>query len=366
MYKLHFNESITCNPCLEIDLNKIRHNVKLVNDYCKQFGVDVVGVTKVSNGSIEIAQAMIDGGIKIIGDSRLENLKNYNDLAVKKMLIRLPMLSEIENLVKYTDISLNSELKVIRAIAHEAQKSNKIHEIILMVEAGDLREGIYDKEELFNTIKETFQYKNIKLTGIGANFNCFGSIKPSFDNLGMLVNLKEELKVKLGVELDIISGGNTGSIALIQNGKMPKGINQIRVGTTFLFGFIENTIPRFTNVYTDAFKLKAEIIELKVKPSKPFGESGVDSFRNKPVFEDKGYRKRAICAIGKQDCDSNFMYPVDYRIDIIGSSSDHIILDITDSDINYDIGDTVEFVLDYVAVLRCMNSKHVRKEYINN
>lgn len=364
MDDLNVGGNITYKPCLEVDINKLRHNIKLVYDYCMKSGVDIVGVTKVSNGSREIAQAMIDSGLGIIGDSRIENLKEYYDLPVKKMLIRLPMLSEINNVVKYADISLVSELKVIKAIAEKASLQNKIHELIIMVEAGDLREGIYEKEELFNTIKEAIQFKGIKLIGLGANFNCFGSIKPTPENLGMLVDLKEEIKQKLGIELEIVSGGNTGSIALIQSGKMPKGVNQIRVGTTFLFGFVENTIPRFPNVYTDAFKLKAEIIEIKMKPSKPYGESGVDAFRNKPVFIDKGLRKRAICAVGKQDCEPNFMYPMDKKIEIIGCSSDHILLDITDSEANYDIGDTMDFVLDYVSVLRCMTSNHVRKVYI--
>ena len=174
MKDLNLIEDFTINPCLEIDIKKLCHNVKLVYDYCKQSGVDIVGITKVSNSSREIAQVMIDGGINIIGDSRIENLKKYYDLPVKKMLIRLPMLSEINNLVKYADISLNSELKVIKAIATEAEESNKVHEIILMIEAGDLREGIYEKEELFNTIKEALPYKSIKVTGLGTNFNCFG------------------------------------------------------------------------------------------------------------------------------------------------------------------------------------------------
>lgn len=364
MENLNLKDSMTYKPCLEVDIEKLKYNIKLVYSYCKQSGVDIVGVTKVSNGSREIAQAMIDGGIGIIGDSRIENLKEYYDLPVKKMLIRLPMVSEIKSLVKYADISLNSELKVIKHIAGEASQQNKVHEIIIMIEAGDLREGIYEKKELFNIIQEALKYKSIKLIGLGANFNCFGSIKPTPENLGMLVDLKEEIKEKLGIELEIISGGNTGSIALIQNGKLPKGINQIRVGTTFLFGFVENTLPRFPNVYTDAFKLKAEIIEIKIKPSKPYGESGVDAFRNNPIFIDKGLRKRAICAVGKQDCEPNFMYPMDKKIEIIGCSSDHILLDITDSETNYDIGDTMEFVLDYVSVLRCMTSNHVKKRYI--
>lgn len=358
-------KNIISYPCLEIDIEKLRQNVKLVYNCCREAGVDVVGVTKVSNGSAEIAQAMIDGGVKIIGDSRIENFKKYQSLNARKMLIRSPMLSEIRDVVKYTDISLNSELEVIKAIDKEAEMNNKIHEIIIMVEAGDLREGIYDRNELFNTVKEASQCMNTKIVGLGANFNCFGSIKPTTDNLNELVKLKKEIKELLNVDVEIISGGNTGSVALIQSGKIPEGVNQLRIGTTFLVGFVENSLPRFPNAHTDAFRLKAEIIELKIKPSQPYGERGVDAFRNTPVFADKGLRKRAICAVGKQDCDPNFMYPIDKGVEIIGSSSDHIILDITERKARFQVGDRVEFVLDYMAILRCMTSAHVRKIYIN-
>lgn len=358
------NKGLKELPMIEINLEKIRHNVKVVGELCYKVGIEPVGITKVSNGSVEIAQALLDGGVNIIGDSRLKNLKRYFNLDAKKMLIRLPMISEVKDLVQYADISLNSEIKVIRKISEEAKMINKVHEIILMIEVGDLREGIYDRNEIMEIVRETLELEGVKLVGIGTNLNCFGSIKPSKENLGILIDIKNEIKKEFGVELETVSGGNSGSLALVLNGEMPKGVNQIRIGTAFLLGLIEVNLPRITNTYDDAFKLFAEIIEIKNKPSKPFGEFGVDAFRNTPIFQDKGIRKRAICAIGKQDCDPNFMYPEDKRVEIIGSSSDHLLLDITDCEKSYEIGDKVSFVLDYVAILRAMTSDHVSKVYV--
>ncbi len=351
-------------PCIEIDLRKIEENVRIINRICNNSGVKVVGVTKASNGSIEIAETMVRGGVKTIGDSRLKNLKRYTHIPVKKMLIRLPMLSEVNELVRIADISLNSEIKTIRAISREAKKINKTHEVILMIELGDLREGIYDEDEIMQIVKEVLNLKGVKLKGIGANLSCFGAIKPTKDNLGRLVKIKKDIKDRFGINLEIISGGNSGTLHLIQKGDLPKEVNQIRIGTAFLLGLIEVDFTRIPNTYSDAFKLSAEIIEIKEKPSKPFGEVGVDAFRNKPVFKDIGIIKRAICAIGKQDCDPLFMYPEDKNIFILGSSSDHIILDITNSDIKYDIGDKITFILDYVSILRSMTSNHVKKIYI--
>ncbi len=363
MYEIITNKSIRRLPYVEINLKKIKDNVEIVNQLCQRVGIESVGVTKVSSGSLEIAQAMVEGGIKIIGDSRLQNLKRYIHMPVKKMLLRLPMLSEVDELVKYADVSLNSEINVIKAISDEAKKINKLHEIILMIEVGDLREGIYNDDEIIKIAKETMKLDGVKLIGVGTNLNCFGSINPTKKNIGRLVEVGNNIKRELGVELEIISGGNSGSISLIQNGNMPNEVNQLRIGTAFLFGLIEISLNRIPGTHKDAFKLITEIIEIKDKPSKPFGETGVDAFRNTPVFEDKGIRRRAICAVGKQDTDPQFMYPEDDKIEILGSSSDHLILDITDCNNEYNVGDKISFILDYVSLLRCMTSPYVSKVY---
>lgn len=327
-------------------------------------GITPVGVVKVFNGSIEIVETMIDGGIKIIGDSRLKNLKRYSHIPIKKMLLRLPMISETKSLVELVDVSLNSEIEVIRAISDEAEKLNKTHEIILMIEVGDLREGIYDEKEIIKTVKEVSKLSGVNLKGLGTNLNCYGSINPTSKNLGRLLEMRDMINDELRINLEIMSGGNSGSLALIQRDEMPEGINQLRIGTAFFFGLIKSSLQRIPKTHSDAFKLIAEIIEIKKKPSKPFGEVGVDAFRNTPTFIDKGIRKRAICAIGRQDTDPKFMYPEDKKIEILGSSSDHLVLDITNCRNDYRVGDRVIFILDYMSLLKCMTSTHVVKKYI--
>lgn len=352
-------------PAIEINLSKITHNTKVLIKLCKEHEIDVVGVTKVSNGSIEIAKAMIDGGINTLGDSRLGNLRCYEKLPVKKMLTRLPMISEAKEVVGLCDVSLNSELETIRALSREAMKANKVHEIILMIDVGDLREGIFYEDEIVEIVREILRLKGIRLTGLGTNLTCFGGIIPSRENLGKLVTIRDELNKLFDIDLRVISGGNSSSLCLIDNGEMPAGINQLRLGTSLILGLIEVTWTRKADTYIDAFKLIAEIIEVKTKPSKPIGEVAMDAFRNVPSFEDKGKMKRAICAVGKQDCDPGFITPEDEQIEILGSSSDHLLLDITHCNRDYKVGDKVVFILDYVCILRCMTSAHIKKLYIN-
>lgn len=353
-------------PAIEINLSKIRKNAKVITKLLKGYGIDIVGVTKVSNGSMEIAKTFIEGGIKVIGDSKIENLKAYKSLPAKKMLLRIPMISEAEDVVSYADISLNSEIDTMKALSKEAEKMGKRHEVILMIDVGDLREGIFYENELMETVEEVLNYRGIKLTGIGTNLTCFGAIIPSKENLGKLVLIRDNINRKFNINLEVVSGGNSSSLCLIQNKEMPKGINQLRLGTALLLGLIEVSRTRISNTYIDAFKLIAEIVEIKKKPSKPIGEVAMDAFRNVPSFEDKGDMIRAICAVGKQDCDPQFMIPEDERIKILGASSDHLILDITKCKDHYKIGSKISFILDYVAILRSMTSSYVNKIYVND
>lgn len=350
-------------PNVEINLGKIKQNIEVVLSKCQKIGIEPIAVVKAMNGSKEIVETMVDNGIRVVGDSRLDNIREYQDIDVKIMMIRIPMLSEAKSIVETCDISLNSEIKIIRQLSIEATKLGRNHEIILMLELGDLREGIYSDDELYDTIREIISLEGIKLKGIGVNFNCFGGIKPSEDKLLRLVSIKNSIQDKFNIKLDTISGGSSGSISLIDDGVMPREINELRIGTTFLIGIIEGGKPKLKNTYSDAFKLRVEIIELKNKPSKPYGDQGLNLFRIKPEFKDIGIRKRAICAIGKQDCDPMFMYPEDEKVKIIGASSDHLILDVTDSKLDYQVGNNIVFTLDYISILRVMTSKHVKKIY---
>ena len=113
--------------------------------------------------------------------------------------------------------------------------------------------------------------------------------------------------------------------------------------------------------HLDAFMLAAEVIEVAQKPSVPIGKIGQNAFGVVPVFEDRGRRRRAICAIGRQDVDPDSMRPVDPGISILGASSDHLICDVEDAVRPVKTGDILTFVPGYSALLRAATSPFVSK-----
>ena len=83
-----------------------------------------------------------------------------------------------------------------------------------------------------------------------------------------------------------------------------------------------------------------------------------------PVFEDKGIMKRAILACGRQDIVPDQLFPVDDSISIIGGSSDHTIMDMTNAKKDYRVGDIVRFNMGYSSLLAGFTSEYVKKEFV--
>lgn len=351
-------------PRVEVDLNKLEHNVKYIVNKCNSKGIKVAGVTKVFCGDPKIAKAYVDGGVSFLADSRIENLKKLKDFDIPKILLRLPMQSEAEDIVEYADVSLNSEMDTIKILSKKAVDAGKVHKIILMIDLGDLREGYFKEEEIYEAVEEILKLKGIKLEGIGTNLTCYGGIIPREDNVGKLIKVAEEIKNNYNIDLEIISGGNSSSLHLIFNDNMPEGINQLRLGESLVLGRETAFGDRIEDTFDDAFTIVVEAIELKEKPSIPIGEIGMDAFGNKPTFTDRGIRKRMICAIGKQDIDLENIVPVDDDLIILGGSSDHLILDVTNSKIDYSVGDKIRFKLDYGGILSSTTSEYVKRVYI--
>ncbi len=354
-------------PRLKIDLSKIKTNLDKVTSIVTKAGCSIMIVTKVACADKEIVKIVEQNeSVEFYADSRIENLESITNTKKKKVLLRLPMLSDVARVVKHSDISLNSEIETIKALDKEAKAESTTHKIILMIDLGDLREGLYytNEEQIYDTIKQVLELKNVELYGIGVNLTCYGAIIPKNENLSILADFARKIEDKFSVKLQIISGGNSSSLHLIEKNQLPKSINNLRIGEAFYLANETAYSNKIDGMYDDALILEAEIIELKEKPSLPVGESGVDAFGQKPVYEDRGIIKRAILAIGRQDTDTDSLTPLDEKIEILGASSDHMILDVTNSDKNYKLGDIISFKLGYSATLKAFTSKYVNREYV--
>lgn len=357
-------------PRLYVHKDRIANNAKAVVVLCAKQGIDVTGVVKGCSGNITASKAILNAGVKQLGSSRISQIESIKKEIpeAETLLLRIPMISEIEKLVAYCDYSLQSEYEIIELVENECLKQKKTHKVILMMDLGDLREGYINIEEIIKVaISIEKRMKCVKLAGIGTNVGCYGSVKATPENLGKLVDIAYKIEGLIGRKLEIISGGATSSLPLVVQGLMPDGINHLRIGEGLLVcreaqEFYNSPIEGQTK---DAFILEAEIVEIKTKPTLPMGELAFDAFGNTPSFVDRGFKKRMLLAVGRQDFGYHEkLIPLDETIEIIGSSSDHLIVELSDSSKSYKLGETLRFEIMYPAMLYLTESPDVDKVVI--
>ncbi|MCI8511619.1 MAG: alanine/ornithine racemase family PLP-dependent enzyme [Lachnospiraceae bacterium] len=352
-------------PCLNVNIEHLKENVKLVQKLCEAHSIQITGITKCVCGSEVIAQAFVEAGIHMLGDARIANLKKLKNISAEKWLIRPPMPCEVSETVLWADVSVNSEIEVIRALNQAARTAGKYHKVILMADLGDIREGFTDYQELLQAAKETEELPFVELYGIGTNLTCFSFIQPDAEKMKKLEEIGNEIEQMLHRKLNIVSGGNSASLDLMLHGGIPSGVNALRLGESLLFGRERANYTYLPGSRQDVFTLDCQIIELKEKPSVPWGKVGKDSYGNKPSFVDRGEKRlKAICALGRQDFDIETTKPVDPGIILLGASSDHLMLDVTDSKNRYALGDIVTLQLGYFSTMRAYTSSYVEKRIV--
>jgi predicted amino acid racemase len=349
-------------PRIEINLEKIAHNAKTLKDLYSTKGIDIIGVTKVVCGDPNVSDALVESGITILADSRIENIQKMRNAGIQAqfMLLRTPLLSQAESVVKYADISLNSEISVIERLSKFALEFSTKHKIILMLELGDLREGLMPSD-LDSTVEQIVNLEGIDLVGIGTNLACFGGVKPDEEKMRYLSSIAGGVEERFGLKLAVVSGGNSANYNWFVSTTNVGRINNLRLGESIYLGCETLHRKLIPGLFTDAFTLVVEVIESQLKPSLPYGEISQDAFGNVPEFQDLGQIKRAILGIGLQDVQVSGLTPRS-DIEILGASSDHIIVNA--KKIELKVGEELEFDMNYGALLSAMTSPYVIKKQV--
>ena len=348
---------------IKINLQKITENAKAITKLCAAHGITVIGVTKSCCGMPEVARAMLAGGVEGLADSRLSNIRRMREAGIRvdMLLLRSPALSETAETVKLAGTSLNSEFEVVAALAQEARALGKLHQVILMVDVGDRREGVMPQNvaELARRVEDL---EGIRLLGLGSNIGCLSEIRPSSSDTQLLVQLAAQVEEAIGRELDVISGGSSIHLRMVAQGRLPARINQLRIGHKILLGFDPPDGHLFSLTSQDAFSLIGEVIEVKWKSALSISKGGRSAVGDH-LGEEEDVRCRAILAVGTQDVRTEWLNPRAPGVKVIGATSDHLVLDVTTNPVK--VGDKLEFGLGYQALMTAMASPYVRKEILS-
>lgn len=348
-----------------LNRKKLKENYQYLDNLFNAGNIEWGIVSKVFCGSRLYLKEIIGLGIRQICDSRITNLKIIKsiDPSIETVFIKPAAKRYISSVVKYADASFNTEYEIIKMLSDEAVRQDKLHKIIIMIELGELREGVM-REDFVDFYAKVFKLPNIEVAGIGTNLTCMYGVLPNQDKLVQLCLYEQLIEAKFNKTIPYISGGTSVTIPLIAKGLLPKGVNHFRVGESLFLGTdVYNNQPN-PNLHQDVFKLYAEIIELREKPMIPDGNLGHNLTGDELSFEDEQSNDtsyRAIIDIGLLDVEANHIFPTSKNIKIVGSSSDMMVVDLGEDYKHYKVGSLIEFNLNYMGILRVMNCDYVDK-----
>ncbi|WP_373400056.1 alanine/ornithine racemase family PLP-dependent enzyme [Algoriphagus halophilus] len=354
---------------LTLNKTKLKTNFEFLKKLFDEKSISWGVVSKLLCGNRTFLQELINLGVREIHDSRISNLAMVKKINPEVQTVYIKPVSKrnVGKMVEFADVSLNSELDTIHWISEEAVLQNKKHKIIIMVETGDLREGVMG-EQLVEFYSQIFQLPNIEVIGLGTNLNCLNGVMPSTDKLIQLSLYKQIIELKFNKKIPWVSAGTSVTIPLILNHQLPLGINHFRVGETLYFGLDLFEEKLIEGMKADVFELHAEIIEMQEKPMLPVGNLAANPQGEVAEIDTELYGKssfRAILDIGLLDVDPKYLIPKDQSFEILGASSDMIIINLGENPAEYKVGDTLNFELKYMGALGLLNSDYVEKKVIS-
>jgi ornithine racemase len=349
-----------------LDSKKLKANYDHLDKLFRRNNIQWSVVSKMLSGNRLFVKELIKLGVKQICDSRVSNLRAIKgqDPDIETIYIKPPPKSQIQGVVRYADISFNTQLETIRLLSKEASNQGKIHKVIIMIELGELREGVM-RDDVMDFYEKVFTLPSIQVIGVGTNLSCLYGVLPNHDKLIQLSLYKELIEAKFNKKIPYVSGGSSVTIPLIDQKLLPKGINHFRVGETLYLGTdVYNNIT-YKKMHRDVFTLFAEIIELIEKPVVPMGEMGTNLEGESFEFDEKEIGKtswRAIIDLGLLDVEENHITPADTSMSFVGASSDMLVVDLGENPNRHKVGDKLEFHLDYMGALRVINSRYIDKK----
>jgi predicted amino acid racemase len=354
---------------LKTNRDALRHNHAELERRMAGHGVAYGIVTKLLCGNEALLAEVLALNPREVMDARTGNLKAVRSLDpnARTVYIKPPAPGNAAEVVRWADVSLNTELATLEALDREAALQGVVHGVIVMVEMGDLREGVM-RERLLEWVGRALRFEHLRIEGLGTNFNCLNGTMPSEDKLWQLGLFRELVELRYGVDLRWVSGGTSVALPMLFDGQVPSAVNHFRIGEGLFFGRDLRAGRTFEGMRDDVFELEAEVIEVAEKPSEPSGPFGEDPFggRRDAATGPIGTARRAILDVGWLDLDPEFLEPMEDDVEIVDVSSDMTVVDVGSRGEPTRVGDKLRFKLRYMGALKLLNSDYIDKVVVDD
>lgn len=362
---------------LVVNTDKILRNIRKLDSFLTEHDKQWSLIAKVLCGNKDALDIILNDpkikSLHSIGDSRISNLAAVKEVRpdITTMYIKPPAVPLVPEVIEVADISVATSKETLDALEAECRKQNKIHRVVIMIELGELREGVL-RENLVDFYEHIFNLEYVEVIGIGTNLGCMYGIEPTYDKMIQLSLYKELLEAKFHKNMELISGGSSITLPLVESGRLPKNINHFRIGEAVFFGTSPLDEKQFMDLETDIFVYNGNVIELEEKERVPDGvltggHVGHTGGSDSSDTEEK--LKKLILDFGILDVDIDDLKPKDKRLNFVGTTSDMTVYELLKKKKEkevYTVGSKVEFEASYMGIAKLMNSNYIEKKIIHN
>ena len=370
-------------PELEINLDALAHNLRLVRHREQAWGFRFLPVLKMVASHPEIVAFLRRQGYGCHGIADMTEHLLYGQeppARAGRVLINLAPPDRTDDVVRLFERSSFSCEETFRALDAAAPAAALHHEALLMVDIGDMREGIPQDEApaLLRAVAAASQRAargpGAHVAGIGVNLGCLYGTCPDEENMARLETLAARAGDLLGHALHRVSLGGTifWNWFARRHGHgphLPPGcIMEFRMGDPLLLGWdmYRDQALLGGDFRQDIFRLTATVLEVTerdIRPPRQSVHNGRGLPADCPVL---GKRLRALVDCGSLHTDvQGLTLPgTDWRI--TDFSGNYAVLDVSACPQAPVTGDHVRFIPSYWAVARTCRMPHIRKTIVHD
>jgi predicted amino acid racemase len=344
-------------PKIVVNVEALAHNAGLVGPILNKYGLAVLPVLKEVASHPAVTAEVMKFGFDRFGYAEIEEpfLFTHSPPAGRdgRTLIGLTPPSKAARVVEVFKRSFQTMPESLEALAGAAGGLGLEHEVILMADLGDNREGL-PPEEMGQLLDLALTHSSLKTAGFGVSLACLSHKTPTDSELEKLKQLKALFRSRR-VEQPAVSVG--GSVFWNFLDQIPPGlVTEIRLGDPFLLGKdIYRHLPLAGGVFrTDVFVLSAEVVEVKTVSA-----NGTAKERRTRVLCEMG---RFHTSLGSNSANLDHLSCEKPGSIVVGLTAGYIVTDITDCREPVKVGEYLKFCPSYWAVAQAFRNPLVQIE----
>lgn len=153
---------------ITLNRTKLTHNYEFLDRMFRRHRIEWAVVVKLLCGNELYLREVLQLNPRQLCDARISNLKVVKKLSpdTETVYIRPAPLRNIAAVVRYADISFNTQVRTLKKLSEEAVQQGKIHKVVVVVELGERREGVM-RSQIVDFYEKVRVLPNLRIVGLG-------------------------------------------------------------------------------------------------------------------------------------------------------------------------------------------------------